>query len=73
MRTFKKKKFRNDVQYVGSAPKRLFVMTYGTSVRRKRVNVGPIAHIVIANLLCRFEEHLQLHVCDRTVVPDIFP
>ena len=29
--------FRNDVRYVGSAPERLFVMTYGTSVRRKRV------------------------------------
>ena len=37
------------------------------------VNVGPVAHIIIANPLCRFEEHLQLHVCDRTVVPDVFP
>ena len=32
------KNFRNDVGYVGSAPERLFVTTYGTSVRRKRVN-----------------------------------
>ena len=32
-----KKHFRNDVRYVGSAPERLFVTTYGTSVRRKRV------------------------------------
>ena len=33
-----KKLFRNDVWYVGSAPERLFVTTYGTSVQRKRVN-----------------------------------
>ena len=33
-----KNTFRNDVRYVGSAPEKLFVTTYGTSVRRKRVN-----------------------------------
>ena len=32
-----KKLFRNDVRYVGLAPERLFVTTYGMSVRRKRV------------------------------------
>ena len=39
LREYLKKLFGNDVRYVGSAPGRLFVMTYGTSVRRKRVNV----------------------------------
>ena len=33
-----KKLFRKDIRYVGSAPERLFVTTYSTSVRRKRVN-----------------------------------
>ena len=37
-RICKKKLFRNDVRYVGLAPERLSVTTYGTSVRRKRVN-----------------------------------
>ena len=32
-----KKLFRNDVRYVGSAPERLFVTTYGMSVHRKRI------------------------------------
>ena len=34
-----KKLFRNDIRYVGSAPERLFVTTYGTLVRRQRVKI----------------------------------
>ena len=38
LREYLKKLFRSDVRYVSSAPERGFVTTYGTSVRRKRVN-----------------------------------
>ena len=46
MRIFKN--FRNDVRYVGLAPERLFVTTYGTSVWRKRVNMLTLLIIILS-------------------------